>query len=108
MCNNIFVTINIALIAGISILTETKTVLLSIAGIMMSVVWFLIIRYYRMVSKAKYNVILDLERELPKAPFSEEWAHCKSNKKFIEGTHIEIILPIIFVIIFICVLVFSL
>lgn len=104
--NNLFVTIDVALIAGISIFTETKTILLSVAGMMISVIWILNIRYYRSVSKAKYKVILNLEKELPKAPFHDEWEQYKSKRMFIEGTHIEMILPVLFVIVFISVLFF--
>ena len=101
--NNIFVSLNTAIIAAICLLWDGKIILLTSAGIIMAVIWCLSIRYYRQVSKAKYDVILDLEKKLPYQPLHTEWDLCNQRNLFIEGTKIEIILPIIFILFYIAI-----
>lgn len=45
----------------------------AVAGIIFSVVWWLLLRYYRRLSKAKWDVINKLEELLPAHPFTDEW-----------------------------------
>ena len=94
--NNLFVSLNLAILAAVSFIWGTKTIVLLISGIFICIVWFLSVRYYRMVNNAKYEVILDIEKVLPFQPFDKEWCICTNKKRFIEGTKLEVTLPILF------------
>jgi hypothetical protein len=45
----------------------------AIAGIVLSFVWWMLLRYYRRLSAAKWDVINKLEQRLPAQPFTDEW-----------------------------------
>lgn len=96
--NNLFVTINIALIAMISYVWSIKTIFVSLIGIVFCIVWIRFIINFKMLNKEKFNVINELESHLPVKPFNNEWNKLQSNKKYIDGTTIEYILPSTFII----------
>lgn len=98
--NNLFVTINVALTAAISYIWDVKTVILTIAGVVLCVVWLLFIRYYKQLSTAKYDVIIAIERRLPEQPFDNEWQQLQKHKGYIQGTTLERILPIAFIVVY--------
>lgn len=102
--NGIYVSLNVALLAGIGLTIDAKTTLLSIVGSIVSFVWLLAILYYRQISKAKYTVIIEMEKLLPTSPLKDEWDFCKNRKTFIEGTLIELLLPILFMVVYVTVL----
>lgn len=99
--NNLFVTINIALIAMISYVWSIKTIFVSLIGIVFCIVWIRFIINFKMLNKEKFNVINELERHLPVKPFNNEWNKLQSNKKYTDGTTIEYILPSTFIIAYI-------
>ena len=96
--NNLFVTINIALIAMISYVWSIKTIFVSLIGIVFCIVWIRFLINFKMLNKEKFNVINELESHLPVKPFNNEWNKLQSNKKYIDGTTIEYILPSTFII----------
>jgi hypothetical protein len=96
--NNLFVTLNIAIIAAISWMWNFKTALLCVAGIVICVVWLLYINNFKRLNKAKFKVIIDLEKKMTVSPFKDEWDELKKTKRYIEGTKLERILPIAFAI----------
>lgn len=106
--NNLFVTLNTAIIAGIGVITGIVSMFLSIVGFVISIIWLLDNRYYRQISIAKYTVICDLETLLPASPLTKEWEICKNNKHFFEATHIEALLIFSFISIYLFVIVISL
>lgn len=99
--NNIFVTLNIALIAAISFYWNIKSLLMVIAGVLLCILWARLIKNYKMLNAEKFNIILTLEKQLPTQPFGDEWEHLKSNKKYRELTNLEKYLPIIFIVVYI-------
>jgi hypothetical protein len=44
------------------------------AGIILAIVWWALLRYYRRLSRAKWDVINRMETRLPASPFTDEWA----------------------------------
>ena len=104
--NNLFVTLNLAIIAAISFMWDTKTIVLLIAGIIVCVVWLLFIRNFRELNKAKFEVINKIESILPVQAFDDEWKFLKKSKKYIEGTKLEKVMPVAFGMIYIGVLAF--
>ena len=94
--NNLFVTLNIAVIAAVSWMWDVKTVFLCVAGLVICVVWLLYINNFKRLNTAKFRVIYDLEERLGVTPFKDDWDILKKTKRYLEGTKLERILPIAF------------
>lgn len=99
--NNIFITLNLAIMAAVSITWDIKSLFILIAGITICILWMLNIRNYKLLSTAKFNVINSIEEKLPSAPFKDEWQFLKNSKKYMDSTTLERILPITFIILYI-------
>lgn len=98
--NNIFVTLNLAIIAALSITWDIKSLFILTAGIVVCVIWILFIRNFKLLNTEKFNVINDIEKKLPVKPFNEEWKKLKNNKKYKDSTKLEKTLPIMFIILY--------
>ncbi|MGL5382801.1 MAG: RipA family octameric membrane protein [Culicoidibacterales bacterium] len=98
--NNLFVTLNLTLVATITVIWDIKSAVLSIAGIALCVVWIFFIGNFKELNTAKFAVINKIEEQLPAQVFAEEWQYLKGNKKYIEGTKLEKSLPIMFLVIY--------
>lgn len=99
--NNIFITLNLAIIAAISIIWDIKSLFILIVGITICILWILIIQNYKLLNTAKFNVINSIEEKLPSTPFKDEWQFLKNSKKYMDSTTLERILPITFIILYI-------
>lgn len=99
--NNIFITLNLAIMAAVSITWDIKSLFILIAGITICILWMLNIRNYKLLNTAKFNVINSIEEKLPLAPFKDEWQFLKNSKKYMDSTTLERILPITFIILYI-------
>lgn len=99
--NNIFVTLNLAIIAAISITWDLKSLFILAAGIVVCIIWILFIRNYKLLNTEKFNVINDIEKKLPVKPFNDEWKKLKSNKKYRDSTKLENTLPIMFIVLYV-------
>lgn len=98
--NNIFVTVNLAIIAASSITFDLKSHFILAAGIVLCALWIVFIRNYKLLNTAKFHVIQQLEEKLPEAPFKIEWEELQSSKKYKDGTKLEKALPIMFIILY--------
>ena len=99
--NNIFITLNLAIMAAVSITWDIKSLFILIAGITICILWILNIRNYKLLNTAKFNVINSIEEKLPSATFKDEWQFLKNSKKYMDSTTLERILPITFIILYI-------
>lgn len=99
--NNIFVTLNLAIMAAVSWIWDIKSILILAAGIVVCVLWILFIRNYQQLNAAKFKIINRMEESLPFRPFNEEWEQLKKNKKYKDGTKLEKYLPAMFIAIYI-------
>lgn len=99
--NNLFVTLNLAIVAAVSFIGGAKTVALLVSGIIVCVVWIFFIRNFRELNRAKFEVINKLEQSLPVSAFSDEWQSLKKSKKYIEGTKLEKVLPYAFFVLYV-------
>ena len=62
---------------------------------LISTIWFLTIRYFRRLAKAKFAVVSEIEKDLPVAAFEMEWKILSEEKnKLIDLTHLEMFLPL--------------
>lgn len=105
--NSFFLTINTALIAFIGYLQlaypdmnkSLANIPISLAGIILCVLWHRIILSYRDLNDAKFQVIHKIEDSLPLRPFKAEWdivGHGEDPKRYLPFTRIEIYIPWIF------------
>ena len=93
--NTFFLTLNTALAAIVGIVSAARRqpphgsipafdglglAMTAAAGIVLAVVWWGLLRYYRRLSKAKWEVINELEARLPVHPFTDEWAKLHPNE----------------------------
>ncbi|XOQ45172.1 MAG: SLATT-5 domain-containing protein [Clostridium sp.] len=108
--NNIYISINSAIFAVITYTLNYKSILLSIIGIFICVLWINSINSYKKLSSVKYHIINEIEAKLPLAPFAYEWEKLKNEQKYKKLTKTEKRLPGLFIalysILFICQLYF--
>ncbi len=86
--NTFFLTVNTALATIVGIVSSVRKplphtnfptfdafglVATAIAGIVLSFVWWMLLRYYRRLNSAKWDIINKLEKLLPAQPFTDEW-----------------------------------
>lgn len=95
--NNIFITLNLAIVAAVSIKWDIKSLFILVAGIVICFIWILFIQNYKSLNAEKFNVINTIEKDLPIKPFNDEWEKLRNNKKYIDSTKLEKILPIMFI-----------
>ena len=99
--NNIFVTLNLAIITAVSIKWDIKSLFILVAGLVICGIWLLFIRNYKLLNTEKFNVINDIEKKLPVQPFNDEWKKLELNKKYKDSTKLEKALPITFIVLYI-------
>ena len=98
--NNIFITLNLAMLATISIAWNIKSLFLLVSGIVFCCVWLSFINNYKLLNREKFKVIDRLESQLPAHPFREEWEKLHEVKKYKDGTFWEKVLPVAFICIY--------
>ena len=98
--NNIFITINSALFAVVTFSLDYKSIMLSVVGIVVSILWLNSIESYKKLSSVKYHIVNEIEEKLPLAPFTYEWEKLKSEYKYLRLTKIEKILPWLFILLY--------
>ena len=75
------------------------TLLVTVVGVAVSILWFLMIKSHADLNKIKFDVIHEIERHLPAAIFKYEWqlAEQGRGKTYRAVTAIERWIPILFV-----------
>jgi hypothetical protein len=94
-------------------------ILTAVAGVILALTWRALLRYYRRLNGAKWDVINKLEARLPSQPFTDEWVilHPKPTSgdgeltrvarwwdrkaKHREATVVEQVVPIVFLLIYV-------
>ena len=99
--NNIFISINAALLAVVSFTLDYKSIVLSIAGIFVCISWLYSIESYKKLSSVKYHIVNEIENQLPLKPFTYEWEMLNNEKKYLGLTKIEKVLPWLFIVMYI-------
>lgn len=99
--NNIFVTLNIAIVTAVSITWDIKSLFILTIGIVVCIIWILSTRNFKLLNTEKFNVINDIEKKLPVKPFNDEWEKLKHNKKYKDNTKLEKTLPIMFIVLYV-------
>lgn len=101
--NSFFLSINSAIIgfAGFVKISEPKNFnwILPIAGILLCYTWYRLVRSYRDLNTGKLQIIHEIEKELPIAPYDAEWeavGRGTNPKLYLPFTKTELIVPWIF------------
>ena len=93
--NSIFITVNTALFSVVTFSFDYKSILLSLVGISICILWKSLIDNYKILNEVKHEIINEIENLLPLCPFDAEWKRiCKLKYKGL--TNIEKVVPIIF------------
>ena len=72
-------------------------------GVALSVVWHFNINSYRQLNRAKFDIIGELEKQLPSAPYADEWKLLRPQDgpaKYIQLTRVERFVPVLFGLLF--------
>ncbi len=108
--NSFFLTINTGIIAfaGYLSLSAEKQLavgqywIVALAGVILCYMWYRLIRSYAGLNKAKFDVIHEMEKDLPYKIFDAEWVAVgegKDPKKYLPFTRIEMTVPWVFLMI---------
>ena len=111
--NSFFVSINTALVALNSYLAMgTKGVaeywLVAVSGMLLSYMWYRLVRSYKDLNTAKFKVVHEIEAQLPLALYDAEWEAIGRGKApvlYLPFTHVEIYVPWVFFVIHLVVLI---
>ena len=109
--NNYFITINTALISLIGLSFQIKIFenlagiksVLAFVGIVICFIFWHLIRSYKQLNTGKFAVIHEIEKCLPLALYKYEWeilGEGKDNKKYYPFSHVELLIPWVFGIIY--------
>lgn len=79
LANSFFATVNTAIIALIG--SKDFPWYVSAAGIVLCAVWWALLKSYRDLNGAKFQVINEMEKRLPAKIFTEEWAQLKEEEE---------------------------
>ena len=106
--NSIYLSLESALLGFAITYLKLTGLFLSIAGLIINVVWLFTLLSYKKLNEAKFKIINDMEEKigLEVRPYNAEWLYLK-NKRYIKLTFLEIVLIIVLSILFIIGLVLS-
>jgi hypothetical protein len=112
--NAFFLTAQTALVAVIGVTTPNllkapwwTALAVALAGVILSVSWWLQLRSYRDLNRAKFAVINSMEEQLPVKIFSDEWDNLKKapvkswRRRYTELGTVERIIPGVFALLYI-------
>lgn len=76
--------------------TQAWRYVIAAAGIIVSLIWCVLVLTYKQLNSAKFDVVHELERNLPVALFAREWDILKNKKGYNKLTSVEVAVPIAF------------
>lgn len=100
--NAFFLSINTAILGAVGYLNAQNVPLdwtSGIAGVIICITWFRIVRAYKGLNTAKFDVIHDIEKMLPLAVFDYEWTKISSRETsngYRPLSHMENWIPLVF------------
>lgn len=106
--NNYLLTVNAFLITLYSLVAASRfntfwTILVPVAGLLVSLTWCRIITSYRDLNTVKFKVIHELEQHMPAALYDYEWKKAEEGrgKAYHPLSHLERWVPIIFIVLYV-------
>lgn len=105
--NNYLLTVNAFLVTLYGLLAASQyksywTILVPVAGVLVSLTWHRIITSYRDLNTVKFKVIHELEQHMPAALYDYEWQKAEEGrgKVYQPLSHLERWVPIIFMVLY--------
>ena len=104
--NSFLLTVNASLVSLYALTTPLKPagaaawhILVPIAGILVCLAWLSLVENYRNLNSVKFQVLHELEKQLPASLYAYEWevAERGEGKVYKPVTHIEQWIPIVFI-----------
>ncbi|MCB9337590.1 MAG: hypothetical protein H6577_05650 [Lewinellaceae bacterium] len=86
---------------------KTTFMVVGLLGIIISILWIAQIHSYKQINSAKFKVIDKIEEKLVFPFFREEWMVLKSKKRYNTLTNLEKIAPVILLILFVILFIYS-
>jgi hypothetical protein len=89
-----------ASVAGQS-LDKSGLVMVAIVGLLLAAAWWVMLKSYRNLNRAKFLVINAMEEQLPAQVFTQEWRHLNTGRvgflgRYTELGTIERVVPLVF------------
>jgi hypothetical protein len=109
--NAFFLTVNTALLAFVSSGSLNVFWLVALAGIALSATWWVLLKSYRDLNAAKFDVITKMETDLEAQVFGDEWETLKEKRsegwrgRYAEFGTVERFVPFIFAALYVAVFV---
>lgn len=95
--NQIYLTISLAVVTTYSTI-EGFAKLNAVAMIgFVSIIWILTILFYRNLSRAKFKVLLEMEKQLAFDPFTKEWEAMPAPHRMVGLTRLEVLAPLVLI-----------
>jgi hypothetical protein len=100
--NAFFLTVNTALLAFVSSGSLNVLWLVALSGIALSATWWVLLKSYRDLNAAKFEIITEMENNLEVKVFDDEWERLKENRpegwrgRYAEFGAVERFVPLIF------------
>jgi hypothetical protein len=104
--NAFFLTVNTALLAFVSSGLDDMLRLVALAGIALSGAWWVLLKSYRDLNAAKFDVITEMEKNLEAHIFDDEWKRLKEKRqeswrgRYAEFGVVERFVPLIFALLY--------
>lgn len=100
IASSFFLTVQSGLVAFLAFV-EGQRWSIALAGIVVAVTWWLLLRSYRQLNRAKFQVIHEMEKQLPAAPYADEWKildrqDVPLNRRYAALGLIEQAIPVVF------------
>jgi hypothetical protein len=110
VANSFFVALQSAILAALGFLSDRGSdpwvmVAVCLSGAVTSATWFLLLRSYRTLNRAKFAVITHLETELSHQIFADEWDALRRDPithwqpRYAELGTVERVVPVVFLLI---------
>lgn len=106
--NNYLLTVNAFLVTLYSLVAASRfntfwTILVPVAGLLVSLTWYRIITSYRDLNTVKFKVIHELEQHMPAALYDYEWKKAGEGrgKAYYPLSHLERWIPIVFMVLYV-------
>lgn len=96
--NTFFISINGLMVTLTTLFNKGNTLalcLVCVTGLLFSWIWYVLLRNYNVVNKAKWDVVNEMEAHLQCNPFESEWPKMQ-NEKYASISVLERRLPILF------------
>lgn len=112
--NSFFITLHSLFVSGLSFFRfsiNEYAIPICLFGGILALLWWYMLCNYRSLNKAKFQIIQEIEKQLPINLYSTEWSLYKKNKhkfnpnRYLSFSRLEMILPLLLILIYICLII---